>query len=182
MAGNWHYVILINTFLVRKHGMSSHTLSSPPFHSHIPWAVFYNAIWERARRRLSGSEPFFHENQVFIYRNILKCNYEFSSPAWDEISENAKVKVIVWRLERRSEGPGFKSRSGQIALRIFIDCVFSSCKNEALNIKVRWCSSWFGLHVKQWAPSGEITERLERLESPILVLVWGVLVILGNMM
>lgn len=28
-----------------------------------------------------------------MFRKILKCDYQFESPWWDDISENAKVKT-----------------------------------------------------------------------------------------
>ena len=62
-----------------------------------------------------------------------------------------RTAVVSW-LELRtqvcqSKGSGFKSRSGQIAY--FND----QCKNPAVNIRDWWCSSWFGLHVKQYGLS-----------------------------
>jgi len=42
---------------------------------------------------LCGYEPFYEENDQAMFQRILKCNYEFASPYWDEISENAKDLV-----------------------------------------------------------------------------------------
>lgn len=39
---------------------------------------------------LSGSPPFWHRRQVIMLRMIMEGNYTFSSPEWDDISENAK--------------------------------------------------------------------------------------------
>jgi len=39
---------------------------------------------------LSGSPPFWHRRQVIMLRMIMEGNYNFSSPEWDDISENAK--------------------------------------------------------------------------------------------
>ncbi|ESO93541.1 hypothetical protein LOTGIDRAFT_215945 [Lottia gigantea] len=39
---------------------------------------------------LSGYEPFIAENDAEIYKKIIKCEYEFDSPYWDSISQNAK--------------------------------------------------------------------------------------------
>ena len=29
-----------------------------------------------------------------MFQRILKCDYEFISPWWDEVSENAKVGIV----------------------------------------------------------------------------------------
>lgn len=39
---------------------------------------------------ISGSPPFWHRRQVIMLRMIMEGNYSFSSPEWDDISENAK--------------------------------------------------------------------------------------------
>ncbi|XP_033750907.1 calcium/calmodulin-dependent protein kinase type IV-like [Pecten maximus] len=39
---------------------------------------------------LCGYEPFYDNNQKDFYRKILKAEYQFDSPWWDDISENAK--------------------------------------------------------------------------------------------
>ncbi|XP_059139408.1 calcium/calmodulin-dependent protein kinase type IV-like [Physella acuta] len=39
---------------------------------------------------LSGYEPFYAENEALMFKNILKGQYTFDSPWWDEVSENAK--------------------------------------------------------------------------------------------
>lgn len=39
---------------------------------------------------LSGSPPFWHRRQVIMLRMIMEGNYSFSSPEWDDISEQAK--------------------------------------------------------------------------------------------
>lgn len=42
---------------------------------------------------LCGYEPFYSENETEMFKKILKCDYVFDSPWWDEISENAKDLV-----------------------------------------------------------------------------------------
>jgi len=43
---------------------------------------------------LSGYEPFYSEQgEQDMFKRILKCDYEFHAPWWDEISENAKDLV-----------------------------------------------------------------------------------------
>jgi len=42
--------------------------------------------------RLCGFEPFYDERgDQAMFQRILRCDYEFISPWWDEVSENAKV-------------------------------------------------------------------------------------------
>jgi len=40
--------------------------------------------------RLCGYQPFFDENDNQLFALILKGEYEFDSPYWDDISESAK--------------------------------------------------------------------------------------------
>ncbi|MGH0137285.1 UNVERIFIED_CONTAM: hypothetical protein FKN15_058776 [Acipenser sinensis] len=39
---------------------------------------------------LCGYPPFYDENDMELYRQIVKAEYEFDSPYWDDISESAK--------------------------------------------------------------------------------------------
>ncbi|KAJ8371303.1 hypothetical protein SKAU_G00113310 [Synaphobranchus kaupii] len=39
---------------------------------------------------LCGYPPFYDENDTQLYRQIIKAEYEFESPYWDDISESAK--------------------------------------------------------------------------------------------
>ncbi|XP_021340424.1 calcium/calmodulin-dependent protein kinase type IV-like [Mizuhopecten yessoensis] len=39
---------------------------------------------------LCGYEPFYDSNQQKFYTRILKADYKFDSPWWDDISDNAK--------------------------------------------------------------------------------------------
>ena len=48
--------------------------------------------------RLSGSPPFWHRRQVIMLRMIMEGTYSFSSPEWDEVSENAKDLVIFFLI------------------------------------------------------------------------------------
>lgn len=54
---------------------------------------------------LCGYEPFYSdEGDSHMFRKILKCDYEFQSPWWDEVSLNAKdlvKKLIVLDPEKR---------------------------------------------------------------------------------
>lgn len=42
---------------------------------------------------LSGSPPFWHRRQVTMLRMIMEGKYTFSSPDWDDISDDAKDLV-----------------------------------------------------------------------------------------
>ena len=42
---------------------------------------------------LCGYEPFYGETEREMYTRIMKCDYEFDSPWWDPVSENAKDLV-----------------------------------------------------------------------------------------
>lgn len=47
-------------------------------------------------RRLCGYEPFYSdEGEQDMFKRILKCDYEFHSPWWNDISENAKVSATL---------------------------------------------------------------------------------------
>ncbi|XP_063311607.1 calcium/calmodulin-dependent protein kinase type IV-like isoform X2 [Pelobates fuscus] len=54
---------------------------------------------------LCGFEPFFDpRGDQYMYRKILKCDYEFTSPWWDDVSLNAKdlvQKLIVLDPQKR---------------------------------------------------------------------------------
>ena len=39
---------------------------------------------------LCGFPPFFEENNTKLFEMIKRCEYEFPSPFWDNISESAK--------------------------------------------------------------------------------------------
>ena len=43
--------------------------------------------------RLCGYPPFYDENDSELFRQILKAEYEFDSPYWDEISDSGKYCV-----------------------------------------------------------------------------------------
>ena len=43
---------------------------------------------------LCGYPPFYDENDSELFRQILKADYEFDSPYWDEISDSGKKKNV----------------------------------------------------------------------------------------
>lgn len=45
--------------------------------------------------RLCGYPPFYDENDSKLFEQILKAEYEFDSPYWDDISESGK-KIIYF--------------------------------------------------------------------------------------
>ena len=53
--------------------------------------------------RLAGFPPFWHRKQLIMLRAIMEGRYEFVSPEWDDISEEAKDMVSgcsysIWSL------------------------------------------------------------------------------------
>lgn len=49
-----------------------------------------NSLIEFFLVRLCGYQPFFDENDSALFALILKGEYEFDSPYWDDISDSAK--------------------------------------------------------------------------------------------
>lgn len=44
--------------------------------------------------RLCGFEPFYDDRgDQAMFQRILKCDYEFMAPWWDEVSDSAKVST-----------------------------------------------------------------------------------------
>jgi len=43
---------------------------------------------------LCGYEPFYSDNEAEMFKKIIKCDYVFDSPWWDDVSDNAKVRVV----------------------------------------------------------------------------------------
>lgn len=44
--------------------------------------------------RLCGYPPFYDENDAKLFEQILKAEYEFDSPYWDDISESGKEPLM----------------------------------------------------------------------------------------
>jgi len=44
---------------------------------------------------LCGYEPFYSDNEAEMFKKIMKCDYVFDSPWWDDVSDNAKVLVSL---------------------------------------------------------------------------------------
>lgn len=47
--------------------------------------------------RLCGYPPFYDENDAKLFEQILKAEYEFDSPYWDDISDSGTVHIYKWR-------------------------------------------------------------------------------------
>ena len=45
--------------------------------------------------RLCGYPPFYDENDAKLFEQILKAEYEFDSPYWDDISDSGTVNVFL---------------------------------------------------------------------------------------
>lgn len=52
--------------------------------------------------RLCGYPPFYDENDSKLFEQILKADYEFDAPYWDDISDSGKltlknhIMLMVW--------------------------------------------------------------------------------------
>jgi len=47
---------------------------------------------------LCGYPPFYDENDSELFRQILKAEYEFDSPYWDDISESGEQFVAFFEF------------------------------------------------------------------------------------
>ena len=43
--------------------------------------------------RLCGFPPFYEENNAKLFEMIKTCTYDFPSPFWDDVSEEAKELI-----------------------------------------------------------------------------------------
>jgi hypothetical protein len=46
--------------------------------------------------RLCGYPPFYDENDAKLFEQILKAEYEFDSPYWDDISDSGILINTLW--------------------------------------------------------------------------------------
>jgi len=44
--------------------------------------------------RLCGYPPFYDENDAALFQQILKAEFEFDSPYWDDISDSGNRQLI----------------------------------------------------------------------------------------
>lgn len=50
--------------------------------------------------RLCGYPPFYDENDSELFNQILKAEYEFDSPYWDDISDSGEWHISVKKVAR----------------------------------------------------------------------------------
>lgn len=69
----------------------------PPSHS-LPLlgAWHLGAAWDQqplpyCPPRLCGYPPFYDENDAKLFEQILRAEYEFDSPYWDDISDSGEL-------------------------------------------------------------------------------------------
>ena len=56
----------------------------------------WNILWQLFFCRLCGFEPFYDERgDQAMFQRILKCDWEFVAPWWDDVSESAKVYTLT---------------------------------------------------------------------------------------
>jgi serine/threonine protein kinase len=61
--------------------------------------------------RLCGFPPFYDENNQKLFKKILKADYSFPTPYWDDISKEAKdliSKLLIAKPEDRLSGDEVK--------------------------------------------------------------------------
>ncbi|XP_049432364.1 calcium/calmodulin-dependent protein kinase type 1 [Epinephelus fuscoguttatus] len=61
------------------------------FFNKVPVLYFHRVI---AYILLCGYPPFYDENDAKLFEQILKAEYEFDSPYWDDISDSAKDFIV----------------------------------------------------------------------------------------
>ena len=89
-----------------------------------------------------------------LYRCVLHCS-KLNSGKFEIFTLPCSTKMsglmvsTEHRHLRRLWHAGTPLRRFRVQIQVFVDCVFSWCKSQALNIRDWWCSSWFGLHAKQ---------------------------------
>ena len=69
----------------------------------ISYILYYNT-YHKSFNRLCGYPPFSSDNDVVMYRQILRGKFDFPSPEWDNISQDAKdfiSKLLIVDPEKR---------------------------------------------------------------------------------
>ncbi|MBN3291224.1 KCC1D kinase, partial [Polypterus senegalus] len=56
-------------------------------------------FWNQHCFELCGYPPFYDENDTNLYKQIVKVEYEFDSPFWDDISESETPKMAIKLFE-----------------------------------------------------------------------------------
>lgn len=68
------------------------------------YLYFVRALRVGLNSRLCGYPPFSSDNDVAMYRQILRGKYDFPSPEWDHVSKDAKdfiSKLLIVDPEKR---------------------------------------------------------------------------------
>jgi hypothetical protein len=78
---------------------------------------------------LCGYEPFYDDNDQHMYKKIIKGDYEFDSPYWDYIGENAKVSLnnhsgSYNTIILKPYGAGFLQLVCLFCCGVFVFCFF----------------------------------------------------------
>jgi len=58
----------------------------------VTWLNVCVSLCVRVPGSLCGYEPFYSDNEAEMFKKIMKCDYVFDSPWWDDVSDNAKVR------------------------------------------------------------------------------------------
>lgn len=53
--------------------------------------IHYHSFPPISHSRLCGYPPFYDENDSKLFEQILKAEYEFDAPYWDDISDSGKL-------------------------------------------------------------------------------------------
>ena len=59
----------------------------------ITWKLCKITLYFLSFDRLCGYPPFYDENDSVLFQQILKAEYEFDSPYWDDISESGIINT-----------------------------------------------------------------------------------------
>lgn len=59
----------------------------------ITWKLCNITLYFLSFDRLCGYPPFYDENDSVLFQQILKAEYEFDSPYWDDISESGIINT-----------------------------------------------------------------------------------------
>lgn len=60
----------------------------------IAWKLCKITLYFLSFDRLCGYPPFYDENDSVLFQQILKAEYEFDSPYWDDISESGIINTV----------------------------------------------------------------------------------------
>lgn len=61
-----------------------------------PWGCLRPSSSSLPTPRLCGYPPFYDENDAKLFEQILRAEYEFDSPYWDDISDSGELGPPRW--------------------------------------------------------------------------------------